>query len=199
MHMTHYRSIEELSEGLAWVRESPRDNGVLKGIVVRPATNERLSLTEAKLSPELGVHGDKWAQGCWMTLPDGKPHPDVQVPIMNARTIELIAREEPRWALAGDNLYIDLDLSHENLPPGQKLAIGSAVLEITAESHTGCRKFANRFGRDAVKWVNSAVGKQLHLRGIYARITQAGTIRVGDPVRRAGDVSPLDAREISVP
>jgi polynucleotide kinase-phosphatase len=170
--------------GLPQIRQSPTDDGLLKAIVIRPATDERVSLTECEISPELGVHGDNWADGCWMSLPDGRPHPDVQVAIMNARTIALIAREESRWPLAGDNLYVDLDLGRDNLPCGQQLAVGSAVLEITAVAHCGCRKFADRYGSDAVRFVNSEIGETLRLRGVYARILQTGVIRVGDVIRK---------------
>lgn len=180
--MVQNLTFEELNAGLDLIRQSPADRGVLRGIVVRPASDERTSLGECAISPQGGVHGDNWVRGCWMTLPDGQPHPDVQIAIMNARTIALIARTERRWQLAGDNLYVDLDLSDENLPPGQRLSIGTAVLEITAVPHNGCGKFALRFGGDAVKFVNSKIGKTLHLRGIYAKVVQSGLIRVGDPI-----------------
>jgi MOSC domain-containing protein YiiM len=182
--MATHLSRDELEAGLDEILSSPSDRGTLKAVVIRPETDARLSLQRCELSPELGVHGDDWAQGCWMTLPDGRPHPDVQVTLMNARTIALIAREEARWALAGDNLYVDLDLSAANLPPGTRLALGSALLEITAVPHNGCAKFAARFGLEATRFVNSREGKRLHLRGIYARIVQPGTITVGDLVTK---------------
>ena len=108
----------------------------------------------------------------------------MQLNIMNSRAIAVIARERNRWSLAGDQLYIDLDLSDENLPPGTRLEIGSAIVEITPIPHNGCKKFANRFGIDAVKFVNSPVGKQLHLRGINAKVVQSGTIHTGNIVRK---------------
>lgn len=182
--MVSHLSLDQLNDGLSDIRQSPVDKGVLKAIVIRPASDERVSLTECEVSPELGVHGDNWAKGCWMSLPDGRPHPDVQIAIMNARTIQLIAQDEDRWPLAGDNLYVDLDLSGENLPCGQRLAIGSAVLEITDVAHNGCKKFAQRFGDNAVKFVNSELGKKLHLRGIYARVVTTGVVRVDDAVRK---------------
>lgn len=182
--MARHLTLDELNAGLPEIHKSPEDRGILKAIVIRPKTDERVSLTECAISPELGVHGDKWVTSKWLTLPDGSPHPDVQVAIMNARTIALIAQEEERWPLAGDNLYVDLDLSADNLPCGQQLALGSAVLEITGEAHNGCKKFARRFGPDAVRFVNSELGKRLHLRGIYARIVQGGVIRVGDVITR---------------
>jgi MOSC domain-containing protein YiiM len=175
---------EQLNLGLDFILQSPSDQGELKMIVIRPSTDLRQSLQQCELSPERGVHGDNWADGCWLSLPDGRPHPDVQVAIMNSRAIELIAQEPERWELAGDNLLIDLDLSDENLPTGQRLAVGTVVLEITAQAHNGCKKFAERFGKDAVRFVNSKEGKRRHLRGIYAKVVQAGVVHVGDQVTK---------------
>ena len=182
--MARHLSLAELEDGLAEILRSPADRGVLRAIVMRPETDARVSLPHCELSPEGGVHGDNWAKGCWMSLPDGRPHPDVQVTIMNARTIALIAQEETRWPLAGDNLFVDLDLSEGNLPPGTRLAVGSALLEITEVPHKGCKKFAARFGVDATRFVNSKDGLRLHLRGIYARIVERGVVAVGDQIEK---------------
>ena len=182
--MVRHMSLAELENGLPEILRSPTDRGVLRAIVIRPETDARASLPQCELSPEGGVHGDNWAKGCWMSLPDGRPHPDVQVTLMNARAIALIAQEEARWPLAGDNLFVDLDLSDDNLPPGTRLAVGSTLLEITEVPHKGCKKFAARFGVDATRFVNSRAGLRLHLRGIYARIVERGVVAVGDPVEK---------------
>jgi MOSC domain-containing protein YiiM len=182
--MGRHLSLEELRDGLSEILLSPQDRGILRAIVIRPEVEARVSLQQCELSPDGGVHGDNWAKGCWMSLPDGRPHPDVQVTLMNARTIALIAQDEARWPLAGDNLFVDLDLSAENLPPGTRLSVGSALLEITAVPHKGCRKFADRYGVDATRFVNSRDGLRLHLRGIYARIVERGVVRVGDAVAK---------------
>ena len=182
--MISHLTIDELHNGLSEIRQSPQDEGMLKAIVIRPVKDERTLFSECNISAELGVHGDNWAKGCWMSLPDGRPHPDVQICIMNSRAIDLIAQEQTRWPLAGDNFFVDLDLSRENLQPGQQLSLGSAVIEITAVAHNGCSKFAQRFGADAVKFVNSESGKQLRLRGIYGKVVQAGVIHVGDVIRK---------------
>jgi hypothetical protein len=182
--MARHPRLEELREGLGAITRSPQNDGILKAIVIRPETGRRLSLRQCELSPEGGVHGDNWAKGCWMSLPDGRPHPDVQVAIMNARAIALIVQEESRWQLAGNQLLIDLDLSDDNLPPGTRVSVGPALLEITAVPHKGCKKFAERFGADATRFVNSRDGLRLHLRGIFARIVEPGVVSVGDTVTK---------------
>jgi MOSC domain len=182
--MTRHLSLDELRQGLGEIAQSPKDRGTLKAIVIRPETDARVSLQQCELSAGSGVHGDNWAKGCWMSLPDGRPHPDVQVAIMNARTIALIAQDEARWPLAGDNLFVDIDLSADTLPAGTRLSVGSALLEITEVPHKGCKKFAERFGVDATRFVNSRDGLRMHLRGIYARIVEPGVVAVGDTVAK---------------
>jgi MOSC domain-containing protein YiiM len=179
-----YTTAAEMQQGLDHIQQAPKDMGSLELIVARTATDKRQTYEECTLTPEAGVPGDYWARGCWKTLPDGSPHPDVQVTLMNARVISLLAQTKDRWALAGDNLIVDMDLSGANLPPGQQLAIGTAILQITDIPHTGCASFIRRYGADAQRFVNSEQGKRLSLRGIYARIVQAGVIRVGDTVRK---------------
>lgn len=182
--ITTYVSRTELQSGLDVVRRSPRDNGVLELIVRRPDVNQRETVQEARLDLVQGLVGDNWFARGGSSSPDGAANPDMQITFMNARLIALVAQEKERWPLAGDQLYVDLDLGVENLPPGARLCIGSAILEITAVPHTGCKKFMDRFGRDAVKFVNSPEGKKLRLRGLNARIVQPGLIRVGQTVRK---------------
>jgi MOSC domain-containing protein YiiM len=173
---------DELNAGLAHIRAAPKDEGTLEAIVARPAHGERRDLDTAEISLEGGVEGDHWAKGCWKSLPDGSPDPDVQICIMNARCIALIAQDRANWPPAGDNLFIDMDLSLENLPPGARLSIGTAVIEITAIPHNGCSSFIARYGRDACVFVNTGEGKLLRLRGIYARVVRDGRVSVGDKV-----------------
>ena len=175
---------EQLEAGLEEIRRSPRDEGVLKLIVRRPAIDEREVLEEGKLDPVEGLVGDSWSIRGSSRTSDGSSHPDMQLNLMNARVIALVAQEESRWQLAGDQLFVDLDLSEENLPAGTRLAIGTAVIQVTDQPHTGCKKFVSRFGVDAMKFVNSPTGRRLHLRGINARVVQPGVIRTGDVVRK---------------
>lgn len=180
IHLT----MKELEAGLDEILDAPKDEGVLKLIVRRPRIEEREVLEEAELDLVEGLVGDNWRTRGSSRTPDGSSHPDMQLNIMSSRVIALVARSPERWQLAGDQLFLDLDLSAENLPPGTRLALGSAVLEVTDQPHTGCRKFVERFGADALKFVNSPRGRQLHLRGINARVVQPGMIRVGDLARK---------------
>ena len=181
LHLT----MEELEAGLEDIRRSSKDGGELEMIVRRPEEDEREVLEVGELDLEEGLKGDNWRRRGSSMTPDGSAHPDAQLNIMNSRVTALLAQDKERWQLAGDQLYVDLDLSADNLPPGSRLAIGSALIEVTALPHTGCKKFAERFGPDATRFVNSSVGKELKLRGINAKIIQPGTVRVGDTVRKA--------------
>ena len=153
-------------------------------IVRRPQTDEREVVEEAELDTVLGLIGDNWHVRGSRRTPDGSAHPEMQINIMNARVTALVAQDKDRWPLAGDQLYLDMDLSKENLPAGSRIAVGSAVLEVSPLPHTGCHKFVSRFGLDAMKFVNSEVGKQLCLRGINARIVQSGVVKVGHTAKK---------------
>jgi hypothetical protein len=179
----------ELEAGLDEILKSPKDEGELKLIVRRPGTDLREILEEGELDLVEGLLGDTWKNRGSSRSADGLSHPDMQLNIMNARAIDLVAQTKDRWRLAGDQLYIDLDLSANNLPPGTQLAIGSAIIEVTNQPHTGCQKFVARFGVDAMRFVNSALGRQLNLRGINAKVIQPGRIRVGDIARKIGGKS----------
>ena len=177
-------SKEQLEAGLDHVRAAPADHGTLALIVQRPAEDMRVVLDEAELNLAEGLAGDTWNQRASNRTEDGGPHPDMQLNIMNVRILEQIAGSADRMPLAGDQLIVDLDLSEENLPPWTKLAVGDAVIEVTDQPHNGCAKFSRRFGVEAHRFVNSPLGKELHLRGINARVVTPGTIRQGDTIRK---------------
>ncbi len=174
----------ELAAGLDAIRRSPRDRGRVELIVRRPAVNEREVVEEATLDVVDGLVGDSWRARGSSRTPDGSAHPEIQLNVMNARVAALVAGSPQRRGLAGDQLYVDLDLSQANLPAGTRLAVGSAVIEVTPEPHLGCHKFAARFGREALRFVNSKVGRELRLRGMNAKVVVPGTVRAGDEIRK---------------
>jgi len=191
MPVEKHLTLTQLEAGLPEVAGSPQDQGLLELIVRRPADDEREVLDEGRLDTDDGLVGDNWRQRGSRRMPDGRAHPDRQITLMNSRVAALVAQDRIRWPLAGDQLFVDLDLGPDNLPVGTKLAVGdSAVLEVTAEAHTGCHKFADRFGVDALAFVNSPEGRARHRRGIYARVLRAGEIRRGQTVRKLVDVEP---------
>jgi MOSC domain-containing protein YiiM len=171
-----FLTMEELEGSLDWISRSPKQVGRLELIVRRPGIDQRQVLAEGQLDPQAGLAGDDWGSRT------GSPNPDMQLTLMNARVIAALASTKERWSLAGDQLFVDLDLAAGNLPPGTRLKIGSAVIEVTAKPHTGCSKFAARFGQAALSFVNAPERKALHLRGVNARVVHPGTIKTGDPV-----------------
>ncbi len=172
---------EQLEAGFGHVLDSPKDNGTLVRIVRRPDVDQREVIAEGELDVDLGLVGDNWKVRPNPTTSDGKADPVAQITIINARILALMAGSEDRWQLAGDQLLLDLDMSTENLPPGTRLRIGSAaVIEISEKPHTGCAKFAGRFGQDALRFISTPEGRARRLRGVNTRVVQSGTIRAGD-------------------
>ena len=170
---------------LASVVDSPKDLGRVEAIVLRPTRETRVIVEEAELDLELGVVGDNWLERGSSSSPDGKARLDSQVTLINTRLLAAIEPDASRWPLAGDQLYVDFDLSIEQLPIGARFQVGEAILEVSPAPHTGCAKFSARFGSDALKWTNTPEGRALRMRGMNAMVVQPGTVRVGDAVRKA--------------
>lgn len=181
--MSRRLSFAELEAGLETLLAIPATNRLV-GIYARPAKCERLALATAGLSVETGLEQDNWLTENWLFLENNQPDPRNQVSLMNSRVLRLIADDDERMRLAGNNLIVDFDLSEAAAPAGTRLQIGGVVLEISDVPHTGCRSFSNRFGFDATRFVNSPQGKALHLRGRYAQILKPGQVTVGDTVSR---------------
>lgn len=180
----HFLDADELEAGLPDILVSPKDGGVVRMIVRRPGTDEREVMEAGELDISHGLVGDNWrSRGSRMT-DDGSAHPEMQLNLMNSRVISLVAGSEDRWALAGDQFFVDLDLAKENLPAGTRLAMGTAIVEVTGVPHLGCKKFAERFGMEATKFVNSRRGKTLCLRGINAKVVKSGRVSTGDKIQR---------------
>jgi hypothetical protein len=181
-HVTHLAT-DDLQAGLVHVRNSPRDNGYVELIVCRPAEGEREIVDEGNLDCTDGLVGDTWNVRMSKRTGEG-PHPERQLTLMNARAAALVAGTSDHGGLAGDQMYVDLNLGYDNIPPGTRLQLGTAVVEVTAKPHTGCPKFAARFGKEALRFVNSEEGRELNLRGINTKVVVAGTVRTGDAVRK---------------
>ena len=192
-----HRTAEELTAFLPTLQNAPRDVGTLELVVRRPAPAEREVLEEGELDLAVGLVGDSWSTRPSSRTEDGRAHPDMQLTIMSSAVIGFLAGDPRRRALAGDQLYVDLDLSHDNLPAGSLLTIGDlrgggAVVEVTDQPHRGCAKFVHRFGAEAMRAVNDRQGRRRRLRGLNARVVVPGRVRPGDPVtvRRPGTSDP---------
>jgi len=170
---------------LADILAAPRDDGHLERIIVRPAPGERIVLDEGLLDIDAGLVGDTWRSRGSRTMADGSADPLRQVTVINRRVLAAIEPDPARWPLAGDQLIVDLDLSAASLPAGTRLSIGETLVEVTEPPHTGCVKFRDRFGLDALAWVSTPEGKAARMRGMHVRVVRGGTIRTGDAIRRA--------------
>ncbi len=179
-----HRTTDELEAGLPHVLASPRDDGRLELIVVRPTEGQRRTPASVRCTIDGGVEGDDWIRRGSRHTPDGTANVDQQITVINARYLDLVAGSRDRWPLAGDQFVVDLDLSDEALAAGDRLRIGDVLVEVTPHPHRGCDKFRDRFGIDAVRFANSPLGRRYHLRGIHVRVIEEGTVRVGDRIRR---------------
>jgi MOSC domain-containing protein YiiM len=182
--MQQHAELTSLDESTDHIRRAPADHGTVELIVRRPAVDEREVVTEAWLDVRDGLEGDTWRVRGSSRTPDGGPNPEAQLTLMSSRTAAAVAGDRERWPLAGDQLYVDLDISRANLPPGSRVQIGSAVIEFSEAPHTGCAKFSARFGVDALKFVNTPEGRDLRLRGANCRVVVAGLVRKGDAIRK---------------
>lgn len=174
--MQAHRTVDDLEARWAEIEPSPRDDGKVEMIVRRPAAEQREQLQSATFTAEAGLAGDDWLRR--------SADPEAQITLMNSRLIHLLASDKSRWAEAGDQLFVDLDISQENLPPGTRFQLGEVIMQVSPLPHTGCTKFARRFGGHARKWVMSAEGVLERRRGVYAQVIQDGVVKVGDRIRK---------------
>jgi hypothetical protein len=182
-HLPYHRRFADIERIANEMGTSPTDNGIVEMIVCRPAIDERRVLEDGVLDTTHGLRGDSWETRLTSAL-GGRPDPLRQITVMNSRVLASIAGHRDRWQLAGDQLIVDLDLSIDGLPPGTRLQIGNAVAEVTEPPHTGCAKFAGRFGADALAWANGRAGRQQRRRGMHLRVLESGTVRQGDAIRK---------------
>ena len=169
-----HRPLVELAAGLCGLAELPKHAGRLAAIVLRRADGVRDTPDCVLLTPEEGVPGNRWGRQT--------PHAsDAQLAVMRRDVAELVANGQP-LTLFGDNLFVDLDISAANLPPGARLLVGDAVVEVTPKPHNGCHKFEGRFGHDALEFVNAKSTRHLNLRGIYCKVVKPGKVAVGETI-----------------
>lgn len=167
------------------IADAPRDSSIVTLIVRRPERDAREILDEARLDPVEGLVGDGWLARGSKSTPDGSADPLSQLTIMNTRVLAAVEPDRSRWPLAGDQLFADFDVSVANLPPGTRLRVGEALVEVTERPHTGCAKFASRFGLDALRWISTPFGRSHRMRGMYVRVIEGGAVRVGDAIGKA--------------
>jgi hypothetical protein len=214
--MHHFYTVGQdggvLRASLDNILASPADVGVVELIVRRPAQGERELLDEAELSEAVGLVGDNWLERGSRQTEDGSADLARQITVMNARVAEAVALDgggegeaggggggagsggKARWAEAGDQFFVDFDITEQNLPAGTRLHLGDAVIEVSDSPHNGCAKFANRFGVDAARFVNTPATRHLRLRGMNARVVVGGSVRAGDVVRKAAWPAPVTGR-----
>jgi hypothetical protein len=184
-----HRTAEQLTAGMAHLLSAPPEVGTLDLVVRRPRNGQREILSEGVLDEAGGLLGDNWlARARSRAVAEGR-HLKAQVTVMSWRMVGLLADTDGERALAGDQLYVDLDLSHTNLPAGARIALGDpenggAVIEVSDKPHRGCAKFQRHFGEEATGFLNSDIGRELRLRGLNARVVRGGTVRPGDPARK---------------
>ncbi len=179
-----HRTREELEAQLSSILAAPHDRGPVEMIVARPAEGERVVMDRGELSQQEGLVGDNWITRASPSTPDGSANPLCQLTLMSSRVASAVAGPKERWPLAGDQIYVDMDLSIDNLPAGTRLSLGDAVVEISEDPHTGCAKFSDRFGAAALRFVNVGQAKDLRLRGVNAIVVQDGRFQVGDRLEK---------------
>ena len=188
-----HRTTEELEQTLDHILAAPSDGGSVEMIVRRPAENGREVVESAgprriesldTLDTELGMVGDNWLERARGYAGDGPVKKYAQLTLMNSRVANAVAVERDRWPLAGDQIYVDMDLSIENLPAGTRLRVGTAAVEISEPPHTGCDKFASRFGSQALRFVNVGEGRERRFRGVNAEIVESGVVSVDAAVSK---------------
>lgn len=178
-----FQSAAQLETLRDHISESPERRGVIEMIAVRPAENERTVIDEGVLDIDVGLIGDNWKSRGSRRSADGSANPKAQVTLMNSRVADAVAGgDRDRWSLAGDQIYVDFDLSLQNLPAGSRLSIGDATIEVSDQPHTGCPKFAARFGPEALRFVNTGPGRESRFRGVNCFVVKGGAFTVGDTV-----------------
>ncbi len=179
-----FATLAQLAAHRDWVLEAPKDNGTIDTLCVRPEEGKRNFVASMRLDPKEGVVGDRWIRKTWMHLPDGSPDPRLQVCLLGKRVLELVRTDPETMMYPGDNIVADIDFSEANMPVGQLLQIGSAVIEVSDVFNYACSKWIERYGADSFKWINLPENKPLRLRGALAKVSQAGEVGIADRIQK---------------
>lgn len=179
-------SEQELDSKMAWIQQAPKDSASIKQLCLRPKSGERLFTERLELCPERGVVGDRWLHHTWIYLLDGSPDPRLQVSLLPTRIWELACKpfEDQGVLHPGDTFIADLDCSEKNLPTGQRLQVGSAVIEVSDIFNTACSKWRDRYGNKSIQWINRPHNRPLRLRGILCSIVTGGTVSLSDRIEK---------------
>ncbi|MBD5780509.1 hypothetical protein IEN85_13495 [Pelagicoccus sp. NFK12] len=183
--MSQHATLEFLNARRDWVLAAPKDNAPILTLCLRPELGERSFVSSLQLDPKQGVVGDRWIRKTWMYTIDGKPDPRIQVCLLGSRVLQLIRRDPDGMTYPGDNIIADMDFSESNLPVGQRLQIGSAIIEVSDVFNTACSKWNERHGSDSIKWINLPENKEHRFRGILCRVVQAGEVTLTDKIQKA--------------
>jgi len=177
-------SLDELQRALAHVQSAPKDGATVEMLCMRPDFGQRNFVDKLELTTASGIPGERWTKHPWMTLEDGSPDPRIQVSILGRRVLDLVWRDRENTPHPGDTMIADMDMSEANLPAGQHLSIGSAVLEVSDLFNEACVKWKVRYGAYARAWITLPDNRPLRLRGILCRIVKDGIVRNGDVITK---------------
>ena len=183
--MTH-ATRDELDAAIPHILAAPKDGAAIEILCLRPERGQRRFVDEIEVTRAQGIPGERWATQPWLRLEDGRPHPGIQVCVISRRVLDLVWRDREATPHPGDTFVVDMDLSEANLPAGQLLRAGSAVLRVSEVFNDACVKWKVRYGEAAKDWVTAPGHPALRLRGILCSVERDGRIRNGDRLSKIG-------------
>lgn len=175
---------EELAAALPQIQAAPKTGAAVEMLCLRPDYGQRQFVEEIEVTRARGIPGERWARAPWLKLPDGSPHPGIQVCILQKRVLDLVWRDREGTVHPGDTFVVDMDLSEANLPAGQILTVGTARLRVSEVFNDACVKWKARYGAAAKAWINRPENRPLRLRGILCAVERDGVIRLGDRLEK---------------
>ena len=178
--MVNHVSFAECEQALDHINRAPLDEAEIDCLCARPDFGTRAFPDKLILTVDHGILGERWTHSPWLTLPNGDPDPRIQVSILSKRVMDLCWRDRERVIHPGDPFVVDMNLGEANMPVGTRLAIGTAIVEVSDKFNTACVKWRDRYGQDSLHWMNLARNRPYRLRGILCRIVQDGEVKLGD-------------------